>query len=140
MSEVEYWDGTDVDAAILEVHVRQLGAQRPNHIYDYNEYPDRGDGANCKYTHTLEDNSKVPGCIIGQAIFNITGKLVDQRFYDGGVLDFPFMRDEYDWDNGEWTDRAKFLANVQYHQDSQVSWGEAVERADDKTDTRNWWK
>ena len=139
MSEVEYWDGTGVTASILEAHVRRLAALQSEHVYDKDAYPDRGVGASCKYTHTLEDNSKVPGCIVGQAIFNITGKLVKQEDHGGGVLDFLFMRSEHDGDNGEWNDRAKFLANVQGHQDNGVPWGRAVERADDRFDSGNYY-
>lgn len=139
MSEVEYWDGTGVDASVLEAHVRRLAALQPEHVYDKDEYPDRGTGSACKYTHTLLDDSKVPGCIVGQAIFNITGKLVKQEDHGGGVLDFLFMQKEYDRSNGEWTDRAKFLANVQTHQDNGVPWATAVARAEDHNDTGNWW-
>lgn len=137
MSEVEYWDGTGVSPEVLEAHVRQLAAEQPDHVYDKDAYPDRGVGAACKYTHTLEDDSKVPGCIVGQAIFNITGKLVNQENHGGGVLDFGFMRSEYDR-NYEWSDRARFLSNVQSHQDNGVPWGTAVARADDKSNTGNW--
>lgn len=139
MSEVEYWDGTGVTPSILEAHVRQLAASQPDHVYDKDEYPDVSVGSQCKYTHTLEDNSKVPGCIVGQAIFNITGKLVKQADHGSGVLDFAFMRSEYDRDNGEWSDRAKFLANVQSHQDNRDPWGTAVARADDPFDSGNWY-
>lgn len=139
MSSVEYWDGTGVDAPVLEAHVRQLAAKQPDHVYDYNEYTDSTVGANCKYTHTHLDGSQVPGCIVGQAIFNITGKLVRQADHGGGVLDFGFMRTEYDRDSGEWSDRAKFLANVQSHQDNKIPWGTAVARAEDTNDTGNWW-
>lgn len=140
MSSVEYWDGTGVEPAVLEAHVRQLAAEQPDHVYDKDAYPDRGVGAAYKYTHTLEDDSKVPGCIVGQAIFNITGKLVNQADHDGGVLDFGFMRSEYDRVIEEWSDRAKFLANVQGHQDNGVPWATAVARAEDHNDTENWWK
>lgn len=138
MSEVEYWDGTGVEPAVLEAHVRQLAAEQPDHVYDKDAYPDRYYGASCKYTHTLDDNSKVPGCIIGQAIFNITGKLVKQEDHGGGVLDFLFMRSEYDRENGEWNDRARFLSNVQTHQDNGIPWGTAVARADNPRYTGNW--
>ncbi len=133
MSEVEYWDGTGVEPAVLEAHVRQLAAEQPDHVYDRDAYPDRHTGgAACKYTHTLEDNSKVPGCIVGQAIFNITGKLVNQENNQGSVLDFQFMGAEYRRGGGGWSDRAKFLANVQSHQDNGVPWGTAVARADQR--------
>lgn len=138
MSEVEYWDGT-LEPSALEFEVRRLAALQPDHVYDKEAYPDRFIGASCKYTHTLDDGSKVPGCIVGQAIFNITGKLVKQEDHGGGVVDFAFMRTEYDRNDGTWSDRAKFLANVQNHQDNGVPWARAVERADDKTDTENWW-
>lgn len=138
MSEVEYWDGTGVTASILEAHVRQLAEKRAEHVYDKNEYPDRNTGSACKYTHTLEDHSQVPGCIVGVAIHEITGKLVNQDNHNGGVLDFLFMRSEFDSDTGEWSDRAKFLANVQGHQDNGVPWGRAVERADDRLDSENY--
>lgn len=144
MSESEYWDGTGVEPAVLEAHVRQLAAEQPDHVYDKDNYPDRYVGAACKYTHTLDDNSKVPGCIVGQAIFNITGKLVDQEYHQGGVMDFQFMRSEFtrdDEDYGHWSDRAKFLANVQNHQDSGLAWGDAVARADKgRDDLGNWWR
>lgn len=129
MSEVEYWDGT-LEPSALEFEVRRLAALQPDHVYDRDNYPDRAYGAACKYTHTMLDDSKVAGCIVGQAIFNITGKLVKQEDHGGGVLDFLFMGTEYDRDSGEWSDRAKFLANVQNHQDNGVPWGTAVERAD----------
>ena len=140
MSEVEYWDGTGVEPAVLEAHVRQLAAQQPDHVYDKEAYPDRYIGSSCKYTHTLDDGSKVPGCIVGQAIFNITGKLVKQEDHSGGVLDFLFMRSENNRESGGgWSERAKFLGNVQSHQDNGVPWARAVERADDKSDTGNFW-
>lgn len=139
MSSVEYWDGTGVEPAVLEAHIRQLAAKQPNHVYDKDQWPDAGIGSGCKYTHTLDDDSQVPGCIVGVAIHEITGKLVNQFDHGGGVLDFGFMRSEYDRENGEWSDRAKFLANVQSHQDNGIPWGIAVERADDKSDTGNWW-
>lgn len=140
MSEIEYWDGTGVEASVLEAHVRQLAAEQPEYVYNPKSFPDTGSGARCKYTHTLEDGSKVPGCIIGQAIFNITGKPVDQWRDSGGVLDFKFMRDaELDNFAGDWSDRAKWLANVQSHQDRGISWGEAVRRADDPNEESNLW-
>lgn len=133
----EYWDGTGVTAGTLEGEVRRLAAEQPDHVYDATNFPDLKIGAKCKYTHTLEDKSQVPGCIVGQAIFNLTGKLVNQEIHGGGVLDFRFMRDEY---NLGWSDRARFLANVQYHQDMQKPWGLAVTLADDKSHPENWWQ
>jgi len=143
MSEVELWDGTGVAPADLEVEVRRLAAEQPDHVYDKDAFPDRNIGASCKYTHTLEDGSKVPGCIVGQAIHNITGKLVDQSLHGGGVLDFGFMRGENTTDdNGynHWSPLAKFLANVQSHQDNGETWGYAVNLADDATHEKNWWR
>jgi len=69
----------------------------------------------------------VPGCIVGQAIFNLSGKPVDQATAQGTVLNFPFMRREFiDLD---WSDRARFLSLVQAKQDSGMSWGRAVAEA-----------
>ena len=143
MSAVEYWDGTGVTPETLEFEVRRLAALRPDHVYDAETYDDLSIGSKCKYTHSNLDGSKVAGCIVGQAIFNITGKLVDQSTYGGGVLDFPFMQKEHSHDDegyGRWSDRAKFLANVQYHQDSKMSWGNAVITADDTDHPSNWWR
>jgi hypothetical protein len=143
MSEVEYWDGTGVTPVDLEVEVRRLAAEQPEHVYDKDAFPDRNSGASCKYTHTLEDDSKVPGCIVGVAIHNITGKLVDQSVHAGGVLDFGFMRGENTTDdNGyrHWSPIARFLGNVQTHQDHGVAWGEAVRKADDHQDSDNWFQ
>jgi hypothetical protein len=141
MSTVEYWDGTGVTPSTLEVEVRRLAAEQPEHVYDKDTYPDRLSGARCKYTHTLGDGSKVPGCIVGVAIHNLTGKLVDQGNYAGGVLDFGFMQDEYKLDDEGyrfWSPVAKFLANVQNHQDNGLPWGEAVSLADEPNHEKNW--
>ena len=140
MSEVEYWDGTGVETSVLEAHVRQLAAEQPEHVYRATSFPDVWEGSKCKYTHTLEDESQVPGCIVGVALHQITGKLVDQSRNGGGVLNFYFMRNAEFTSEFGWSDRAKWLANVQNHQDHGVAWGEAVRRADDPSEETNWWK
>jgi hypothetical protein len=143
MATVEYWDGDGVSPEALEAEVRRLAAEQPERIYDYTEFADSRRGSRCKYTHTLEDDSKVPGCIVGVAIHNITGKLVDADSWTGGVLEFGFMRAKARLDEGEyrvWSPTALFLANVQAHQDNRATWGSAVEIANNPADERNWYR
>lgn len=133
----EYWDGTGITAEQVGAEVRKLAAKRPEYVYDPENYPDFNDGnARCKYTHTLGDGeTKVPGCIIGQAIFSLTGNPVDQSVHAGGVADLPFMAGV--------ASRHKtgtFLKNVQRNQDMKMSWGEAVSAADDPDDEHNWYR
>lgn len=128
----EYWDGTGVTAEALVEEVRRLAAEQPDYMYDPTNFDDTSDGCalpKCRYTHYQNDGTRVPGCIIGKAIYNLTGKLVDQAVTGGGVLDFPFMQEEYAYASG-WSDQARWLAAVQRNQDEKMYWGRAVELAD----------
>lgn len=128
----EYWDGTGVTPEALEEEVRRLAAEQPDYVYDSKDFDDTRGGwsiPTCRYTHIQDDGAKVPGCIIGKAIYNLTGKLVNQQGSGiGGVLDFGFMKPERD-ESFEWTSRARFLGKVQNMQDEGYPWGHAVQRA-----------
>lgn len=126
----EYWDGTGITPEDLEAEVIRLAAEQPDHVYspskfyDINQEAEYPPAPRCRYTHMQEDGTPVPGCIIGQAIFNLSGKPVEQATAQGTVLDFPFMREELI--NFSWNDRARFLNLVQSKQDGGRPWGEAV--------------
>lgn len=60
-----------VNVAQLADAVRQAALDNPDKIYE------RLNGGGCKYTHEI-GGEMVPGCIVGQGIFDLTGRLVDQ--------------------------------------------------------------
>jgi hypothetical protein len=128
----EYWDGTGITPEDLEAEVIRLAAEQPDHVYSPTKFYGTLQGEYtpspwCRYTHIQEDGAPVPGCIIGQAIFNLSGKPVDQDTSQGTVCDFPFMQGEYIVPG--WSQRAKFLSYVQSKQDAGMSWGQAVAEA-----------
>lgn len=118
-----YWDGTGITAEQVEAEVRRLALERPGYAYSPSNFPDSGWGSSCKYTHTLGDGEECPGCIIGVAIFNLTGRLVDQRRHGVAVANLPFMADHYNSRVGA------FLRSVQNLQDGGETWGNAVRSA-----------
>jgi hypothetical protein len=124
-----------VSIAQLADAVREAALAAPDKIYE------RPESGGCKYTHNVEDKL-IPGCIVGQGIFDITGKVVDQTVLTGNVnntkwaLALNALGEEPDY----WGDRAPkdalseyllaWLREVQYRQDSGGSWGNAVTGAD----------
>lgn len=132
------WDpkGFRVSVARLADAVRTAAMLNPDKIYE------RPKGSGCLYTHDGEDGQKIPGCIVGQGIFDITGKVVDQSTLRGSVNNERWMKalnagiDDVD-DFGDVILKdsltrylAKWLRVVQAQQDDGQKWGDSVAYAD----------
>jgi hypothetical protein len=121
----DYWDPavTPITAAELANAVRRVAQQEPDKIYE------RPVGSGCRYTHEVEE-TRAPGCIIGQAVFSLTGQVVHQESMKGSVS------------TGIWADTLSlnedrmngylknWLREVQANQDAGFTWSEAVRSAD----------
>lgn len=136
----ETWDPKvqAVNVAQLADAVRRAALENPDKRYE------RPADSPCQYTHTTgEDYKMVPGCIIGQGIFNLTGKVVDQSVMRGGVSN-SIWRTALGATDGEvddWGDAitvddpmtkylVSWLNRVQGQQDDRKKWSEAVAHAD----------
>ena len=118
---VEYWDGTGVDIHALKAEVIRLGT----------EFPDKQVG--CVYS-TADGE---PVCIIGQAVFNITGKVVSNVTWWGQVSNSDqwvsaLGGQVLEYNLGFSTEgfaAFQFVARVQGHQDIGHTWSEALAHA-----------
>lgn len=137
----EYWNGGDgVTVESLHDEVVRIAAEQPEHIY---ESPN---GGGCFYTHYSDEEPPKPGCIIGVAIFNLTGKLVKQdgsypNELGGGINTWEWRNilgadAEDEWCAPMHSDPKrelthKWLARVQQEQDFKETWSDAVAKADE---------
>jgi len=129
-----------VSIARLADAVRAASIANPDKIYE------RPTGGGCKYTHNTETDKMVPGCIVGQGIFDLTSKVVDNTTMHGAVNNSNWII-ALGASSGEmdrWGDAAvaddpltqylvQWLRNVQGKQDDGQKWGDAVAYADRAT-------
>lgn len=123
-----WWDGTGVTSTALRAEVERLGASEGTRT------------ASCIYTETVYDDGDAvvptkPVCIIGQAIFNLTGKFVPGRL-EGVSVNGNGWRELLGEcatyrgvDETNSSDDFLFVYTAQYRQDAGSTWGEAVAAA-----------
>ncbi len=116
---IEYWDGTGLTAEAVAREVYRLGQERPDFVYS-----EHFGTSLCRYTHA----GKEPACIVGAAIYNLTGKPVDQNAMAESVADGSWRSRLGAWSVKQ-TKAWEFLCAVQYRQDMRCPWGTAVEEA-----------
>lgn len=137
----ENWDPSEefVSLAKLADAVRKAAISNPNKVYQ------RQVGFGCKYTHGAENGQGfVPGCIVGQGIFDLTGKVVDNTRMMGAVDNdrWKLALKASDGEQDAYGDLVlkddpmtrylvHWLRAVQAQQDDGVAWGRAVKFADD---------
>lgn len=134
-TESEYWDPEQeqISASVLANAIRKVAEENPDKVYVRPVA-----GSICYYTHTdNETGVKTPGCIVGQAIFRLIGKLVRQGDLSGPVGNHHWTRvletdpsDRMDSYLRDW------MAEVQRNQDAGASWLNAVRDADRLTSFR----
>lgn len=121
MSDVVWWDGEGVTPATLKAEVIKLGTKFPDKV------------VHCTYS----TNRGVPICIVGQAVFNITGKVVDNNDWFGSIDNNPIWvkalgGDAYEELLGfspEDYEDFLFVKRVQRRQDKLNTWGYAIENS-----------
>jgi hypothetical protein len=118
---VVYWDGEGVSVQALKAEIIKLGT----------EFPDKW--ATCVYSLY-----GTPVCIVGRAVFNITGKVVENNDWFGQIDSShrwikalggePIVaRNGF---NTEDYDAYRFAADAQNYQDAGHTWSEAVAYAE----------
>lgn len=137
---VEFWRPKEltVNVGQLADAVRRAALNNPDKIYE------RPADGGCKYTHEVENNF-VPGCIVGQGIFDLTGQVVEQSSLNTAVNGGIWLQ-ALNADDGVdmWGDTkvsedpltrylVRWLRSVQSRQDDGRPWGEAVTYADQNT-------
>lgn len=135
---MEFWSGGEgVTLQSLQAEIIRIAEDQPDHVYDSSN--------GCLYTHNIE-NFPTPGCIVGVAVYNITGKMVRQ-FQDGGDDDVNVSMNSDQWcallggieqSYGEYVHKSveakrihRWLTRVQTEQDTSTPWGRAVEIANE---------
>lgn len=121
---VAYWDGTGVEIRALKAEVTKLAKESPD----------------AKRACIYSTDAGVPVCIVGQAVFNITGKVVDNNEWFGQIDGSPewimaLGGDHTELNNGmsaENYNAFRFVSNVQNHQDKGFTWGEALTYAQER--------
>lgn len=111
------WNGGDVTPAQLKAEVIKLATEEPNRREE------------CYYTLYNHNDAPIkPGCIVGQAIKNLTGqyvsKLLEQKPCDYVVWQEALGLPGYLADND-----LEFVRAVQEQQDNGLPWGKALEHA-----------
>ena len=133
-----WWDGKGVDASTLHGQMRKLAEQFPNETRA------------CHYSipDTRNETYK-PCCIVGQGVYDLTGKVVNNQEYGGTVERVNWIRAlGLDAPGGEGSyvdleelpqasdlydsklDDMKWVRAVQKKQDSGWTWSQAVMWAD----------
>lgn len=102
----------------LETEVRRLAAEKPDFVYEkpVNSHI-------CKYV--VEDEGRLKGsCIMGQALINLGVSARELSHWEGtgigAIVANQGISGERNW-----------IAQVQYAQDRDASWGDAIKHADD---------
>lgn len=108
-----FWTDEKVTTRALRAEVEKLAAEQPART------------AKCKYTYYDQSGSPlVPGCIVGQAVYNLTGKFVPAE------MEGSCTKNEWVRKLGGYLDAdLQFSRTVQYSQDYGLTWGEALARA-----------
>ena len=112
-----FWTNEAVTTKALRAEVEKLAAEQPDRT------------AKCKYTYYDQSgNPLVPGCIVGQAIYNLTGKFVPTEM-EGSCTENEWV---YKLGGGLDLDAdLQFSRKVQFYQDGGQTWGEALTRAEE---------
>lgn len=130
---VEMWGGTGVTSSVLRMEVERLAGESPARQ------------AQCIYTNTVynhdteEEVPTTPNCIVGTAVYNLTGRLVPRRF-EGSTINANIWRQalgeeplqEPIWGNANALNSSEdflFVLHLQHAQDDDYTWGEALRRA-----------
>lgn len=134
-NESVWWDGTGVTSASLRKEVERLAI----HAGDTR--------ARCLYTITEEEYNDQdeswtrtpvkPECVVGQAVFNLTGKYVPGSFEGCGISN-SIWRNALGQDlSGQGDDDFQFVLNVQSQQDNNQTWRDALRIAKMKEEENN---
>jgi len=109
---VTWWDGKGITPATVRAEVTKLAEENPGTV------------RNCVY-----NRGGVPECIVGQAVFNLTGKVVSDETHSGSITwrpewisAFGFKNLTEAMENGDFT----FISKVQQAQDQGRTWGDAL--------------
>lgn len=81
------------------------------------------EGGECRYVHTEEDGTKVPGCLYGQALHALGMPLAAMASYEENSVSMFWGR--HSWD--EMSPVLKAIQSSQQNQDRGEAWGEAIE-------------
>lgn len=108
--------------------VRRLAAEQPDFVYSKQE----GAGDNCSYFGCALGDTSGQACIVGQALANLNVDMMGLKGKEAkdvgmaigvalehGVVTIPYTERE-----------ARWLDDVQYHQDRGETWAQAVALAD----------
>lgn len=116
----ELWDGTGVTSAALKAEVIRLAEENPDQE------------AQCIYTRSYWTDDEVPvevftkpECIVGTAVYNITGKLVGPE-YEGTAVGGGQWREALAYEE---SGDSLFVLRVQRLQDDGFTWGAALRGA-----------
>lgn len=121
---VTWWDGVGVEIQQLKAEVIRLAEGSPDTMRA------------CIYS----DDEGCPVCIVGQAVFNITGQVVSNDDWFGGIDGSAKWINAFGGDstlsnNGlseEDYDAFLFVSHVQNRQDMGFTWGEALNYAKER--------
>ena len=110
--------------------VRRLAAEQPDFVYGTQEGADANE--DCSYFGCAVGVTSGQACIVGQALASLNVDMSDLKRKEAkgfamaigealeqGVVDILYTEEEQAW-----------LSNVQYHQDREESWAQAVALAD----------
>lgn len=109
--------------------VRRLAEEQPDFVYSDQE---GAGGGECSYFGCSAGDSSGQACIVGQGLASLNVDMSDLKrkedtghgmaiatALEGGVVDIPYTEEE-----------AKWLGDVQNHQDGGKPWAQAVALAD----------
>lgn len=117
-----------VTAEQVIAEVRRLAAEQPDFVYGAQE----GAGGNCSYFGCAIGDTSGQACIVGQALaglnVDMSGLLETEKTAAGVTAGGALRRRMVDVAYTE--SEASWLTEVQYLQDADVPWGEAVAKAD----------
>lgn len=124
---VTWWDGEGITINNLHDEVIRLAEEFPEQQVD------------CKYSSRGE-----PVCIVGQAVYNITGQVVNDDSHGGSIrwsdewlrilgitYNYPDAGTRESWTHPDPEQLHKFelTYHIQKHQDGNLSWGTSLDRA-----------
>lgn len=128
--ESKFWDGSPILASDVLAEAKRLSVEFPERI-------GRSEEGRCVYTEYDRDGASdnygeptKPVCIVGTAVYNLTGKFVPVSFegFRIGTNDWRIALSAYDLDSFEKEHRAwSVLLDAQIRQDSRRPWGELFE-------------
>lgn len=113
---------------LIQAEMRRLAAEKPHYVYD-RPLDDEGYPLGCMYVEVDADSNLIGSCIVGKALVNLgvdpyalsdhehTSALSVLGYADARGYERPAV---LDW-----------ICSVQYGQDNDTSWRDAVESADD---------